>query len=65
MSKEIKESPRIKPYRAATKAMAEQLKFECRGKIDCPITNERIYGYGYGRTIEQAYYNWRESPLPF
>lgn len=36
-------------------------KFECEG----PIAGISITGWGYGRTIQEAYENWLSEPIPF
>ena len=51
--------PRIRPL--PKRAKFDYLKFECQGLI--PGT--KLEGWGYGRTIAEAYANWLESPIPF
>lgn len=54
--------PKLRVYRRGIHA---RMKYEVRGEAPCPVTKRPIFGYGYGHTMEQAYYNWLESPIPF
>lgn len=50
--------PRIRPKR---RAGFQADWYECQGLIP----GAKLEGWGYGRTIAEAYANWLEEPIPF
>jgi len=50
--------PRVRPKR---RSGFKSDWFECQGRI--PGTG--LEGWGYGRTIQEAYENWLDEPIPF
>lgn len=54
--------PRLRLYRGG---VTPRLKYEVRGEVKCEVMGYIVFGYGYGWTMEQAYFNWLKSPIPF
>lgn len=56
----MKPKPRVRPH--IRRPVFESLRYECRG-LHPDFTD--LFCYGYGRTIQEAYENWFNEPIPF